>query len=205
MVAVTKPVAPARSPPAVGTCIDNSTLELVEILGYGGYGVVSCAVDIFSPDTSQGVPKMIKIEERNAERQRQLHLRKMMLHQLAFTHPNVITLHRVIEDFNYTYLVMDYCPDGDLFTQILHNPQFQARHDREDEHRVLHGQSVSHDRVLLTSAYAESSTECQGGYFALMKAYSSLLNDIWSLSIILLNLITGQNPWKSTSVEDCLF
>ncbi|KAL6298791.1 hypothetical protein BKA93DRAFT_830424 [Sparassis latifolia] len=181
MVAVTEPTAPARSPPAVGTCIHNGTLELVEILGYGGYGVVYCTVDIFSPDTSQGTPKMIKIEEvfeleefnkifmgkgrliqptpenkpkstvtimdfvqvlfgnelkalkgnrsvkwphsrkRNAERQRQLHLHEIMLHQLTSAYPNVITLHCIIEDFNYTYLVMDYCPDGNLFTQILHN------------------------------------------------------------------------------------
>ncbi|KAL6302533.1 hypothetical protein BKA93DRAFT_706243, partial [Sparassis latifolia] len=116
--------APARSPPAVGTCIDNDTLELIEILGYRGYGVIYCTVDIFSPDTSQGAPKTIKIEERNTEHQCQLHLREMMLHQLASAHPNVITLHCIIEDFNYTYLVVDYCPDGDLFTQILHNPRF---------------------------------------------------------------------------------
>ncbi|GBE80398.1 hypothetical protein SCP_0301130 [Sparassis crispa] len=199
MVAVTELAAPARSPPAVGTCIDNGTLELIEILGYRGYGVIYCTVNIFSPDTSQGAPKTIKIEEvfeleefnaiftgkgrliqptpenkpkstmtimnfvqvlfgdelkalkgncsvkwpysrkRNTEHQCQLHLREMMLHQLASAHPNVITLHCIIEDFNYTYLVVDYCPDGDLFTQILHNPRFQAHHDREDEHRVLHG------------------------------------------------------------------
>ncbi len=47
--------------------------------------------------------------------------------------------------------------------------------------------------------------ECQGGYFAPTRSYSPLFNDVWSLGIILLNLITGRNPWKSASADDCTF
>lgn len=47
--------------------------------------------------------------------------------------------------------------------------------------------------------------ECQGGEFAPTGSYSPLFNDIWSLAIILLNLATGRNPWKSASSSDPTF
>jgi hypothetical protein len=47
--------------------------------------------------------------------------------------------------------------------------------------------------------------ECQGGSFAPSGTYSPPFNDIWSLGIILLNLITGRNPWKSASSSDPTF
>ena len=49
------------------------------------------------------------------------------------------------------------------------------------------------------------TSECQGGSFAPSGTYSPPFNDIWSLGIILLNLITGRNPWKSASSSDPTF
>ncbi|PSR93878.1 hypothetical protein PHLCEN_2v4596 [Hermanssonia centrifuga] len=45
----------------------------------------------------------------------------------------------------------------------------------------------------------EFRTECQGAEIA------PLSNDIWSLGIILLNLIMGRNHWKPASPDDCTF
>lgn len=47
--------------------------------------------------------------------------------------------------------------------------------------------------------------ECQGGEFAPTGSYSPMFNDIWSLGIILLNLATGRNPWKSATGSDPTF
>ncbi|KAH9939466.1 kinase-like protein [Amylocystis lapponica] len=232
------------TPPAPGTFIDNGALELVEILGYGGYGVVYRAVDTFSPEpASYAVKCLPHSNKRNATRQRQLHLREITLHQLASAHPNVVTLHRVVEEYQFTYIVMDYCPDGDLFTQILHNRRYLGDNELIKEvflqlldaveychslniyHRDLKPENVlcfdggmrlaitdfglaTTDRMsteFRTGSVYHMSPECQGGYFAPTKSYSPLFNDVWSLGIILLNLITGRNPWKSASEDDCTF
>jgi len=49
---------------------------------------------------------------------------------------------------------------------------------------------------------SNSSPECQAGDSGKPIAYSPMHNDIWSLGIILLNLVTGRNPWKSATEDD---
>ncbi|KAI0703701.1 kinase-like protein [Cerioporus squamosus] len=242
---VTSPQSVASpTPPALGTLIDNGSLQLVEILGYGGYGIVYRAVDTFSSNpTSYAVKCLPHSNKRNATRQRQLHIREITLHQLASGHPNVVTLHRVVEDYQYTFIVMDYCPDGDLFTQILHRRRYLGNnalikevflqlldaveycHSLNIYHRDLKPENILcfEDGLKLaitdfglattermstefrTGSVYHMSPECQGGYFAPTRSYSPLFNDVWSLGIILLNLITGRNPWKSASADDCTF
>lgn len=128
MVTSAQPTSP--SPPPIGALIDNGALELVEILGYGGYGIVYRAIDTYSSHpTSYAVKCLPHSNKRSSTRQRQLHIREITLHKLASAHPGVVTLHRVIEDSQYTWIVMDYCGDGDLFTQILHNRRYLGQND----------------------------------------------------------------------------
>lgn len=111
----------ASNHPALGTLIDGNTLELVEVLGVGGYGVVYRAVEKFSSSPRSYAVKCL-VSARGTRRQ--LHIREITLHQLASTHPSVVTLHRIVEDRDYTYIVMDYAPNDDLFTQILHKCRY---------------------------------------------------------------------------------
>ncbi|CCL99589.1 uncharacterized protein FIBRA_01607 [Fibroporia radiculosa] len=235
--------ASSPSPPPLGTYIDNESLQLVEVLGYGGYGVVYRAIDTCSSSpTSYAVKCLPRSHKRNAQRQHQLHMREIRLHQVASRHPNVVTLHRVIEDYHYTYIVMEYCQDGDLFSQILHHRRYLGRTDLIKEvflqlldaveychsmhiyHRDLKPENIlCFDRGLrlaitdfgLATTEEEStefrtgsvyhmSPECQGSQWG-PRSYSPRSNDIWSLGIILLNLITGRNPWKSAAYDDCTF
>ncbi|KAF9219500.1 kinase-like protein [Gyrodon lividus] len=231
-------------PPALGTLIDNDALELVEVLGVGGYGVVYRAVDTRDPlARSYAVKCLISSQVHSGSRQRQLHIREIALHRLASAHPNVVTLHRVVEEHSYTYIIMDYASDGDLFSQILHSCRYLG-HDHLIKHIFLqlldaaeycHSLGIYHrdlkpENVLCfdgglrvaitdfglatTDRFSEEfrtgsvyhmSPECQGGEFAPTGSYSPLFNDIWSLAIILLNLATGRNPWKSASSSDPTF
>jgi len=123
--------ATSPPPPALGTLIDNDTLELVEVLGVGGYGVVYRAVDPLAHNYA--VKCLISSQVHSGSRQRQLHMREIALHRLASAHPNVVTLHRVVEEHSYTYLVMDYASDGDLFSQILHHCRYLGQ-----DHLIKH-------------------------------------------------------------------
>ncbi|KAF5386445.1 hypothetical protein D9757_005847 [Collybiopsis confluens] len=249
--------------PPLGTLIDNNELELVEVLGVGGYGVVYRAEDTCSSSRRSYAVKCLLHRPSQSVRQRQVHIREITLHQLASAHPNVVTLHRVVEDYNCTYIIMDYAPDHDLFHQILHSCRYLGQdrlvmhvflqildaveycHSLGIYHRDLKPENVlCYDdglRVAITDfglattdklseefrtgsiyhmspgkSYALASlkvyanmprfnVECQGGEFAPDGTYSPMFNDVWSLGIILLNLATGRNPWKSASASDPTF
>ncbi|KAG6840220.1 hypothetical protein C0991_008081 [Blastosporella zonata] len=229
--------------PPVGTLIDGDSLELVEVLGVGGYGVVYRAVETCFPTPKSYAVKCLVAQAHQTNRQRQIHIREIALHQIASSHPGVVTLHRVIEDSNRTYIIMDYAPDHDLFTQILHSCRYlgddvlikhvflqlldavEYCHSLGIYHRDLKPENVlcfdDGLRVAITdfglatteklseefrtgSVY-HMSPECQGGDFAPTGNYSPMFNDIWSLGIILLNLATGRNPWKSATPDDQTF
>ena len=115
----------STSHPPLGTFIDDDALELVEVLGVGGYGVVYRAEEACSlQPRSYAVKCLAHSHLRLNSRQRQVHLREIALHQLASAHPNVVTLHRVVQDEEHTFIIMDYAPDHDLFTQILHGCKY---------------------------------------------------------------------------------
>ncbi|KIK52905.1 hypothetical protein GYMLUDRAFT_64018 [Collybiopsis luxurians FD-317 M1] len=234
---------PSPVHPPLGTLIDDNSLELVEVLGVGGYGVVYRAEDTCSSSPKSYAVKCLLHRPSQSARQRQIHIREIALHQLASAHPNVITLHRVIEDYNCTYIIMDYAPDHDLFHQILHSCRYlgddrlvmhvflqildavEYCHSLGIYHRDLKPENVlcfddglrvaitdfglaTTDKVseeFRTGSIYHMSPECQGGEFAPNGTYSPMFNDIWSLGIILLNLATGRNPWKSASASDPTF
>ncbi|KAF8155828.1 kinase-like domain-containing protein, partial [Crassisporium funariophilum] len=227
--------------PPIGTLIDGNALQLVEILGVGGYGVVYRAIDAYSWQCPRSYAVKCLTSARGLSSiRRQLHLREITLHQIASAHPGVVTLHRVVEDHDYTFIIMDYAPDHDLFTQILQQSRYlgddtlikhvflqlldavQYCHSLGIYHRDLkpenilcfdHGYRIAitdfglattekSSEEYRTGSVYHMSPECQAAESEDISAYSPLHNDVWSLGIILLNLATGRNPWKSATPDD---
>jgi serine/threonine protein kinase len=96
-------------------------LELTGILGVGAYGVVYTAVDIHT-----NVMFAVKALNKAGLDARQLKFqqREIRLHHLASQHPNVASLVRIMDSPDCTYVVLEFCPAGDLFSSITDKGNF---------------------------------------------------------------------------------
>ncbi|KAJ2971579.1 hypothetical protein NQ176_g7623 [Zarea fungicola] len=95
-------------------------LQLTDILGTGAYGVVYSAIDI-----TTGIRYAVKcLSKFNADgsplerRQVAYQQREISLHYKASAHSNVVSIHKIMNDVDCIYVVLEYCPEGDLFLNI---------------------------------------------------------------------------------------
>ncbi|KAL4873455.1 hypothetical protein BDV12DRAFT_160030 [Aspergillus spectabilis] len=96
-------------------------LELTSILGVGAYGVVYTAVDIHT-DVMYAVKALNKVGL--DPRQLKFQQREIKLHHMASQHPNVVSLVRIMDSPDCTYVVIEFCPEGDLFSSITDKSHF---------------------------------------------------------------------------------
>ncbi|KAG6831141.1 hypothetical protein H0H92_012566 [Tricholoma furcatifolium] len=218
-----------------GLTIENGRLKLLESLGSGAYGKVYRALDVLSP-LDKPIYYAVKclLRPQKGSHQEQFQNREIALHKLVCDHPNIVTLHRVIYDKQYLYVVLDYCPGGDLFAAITEARVF---HDNVqlvkdsfvqliDAVDYCHEKSVFHrdikpENVLCSEAGTDlrladfglstqdpvtsdfGPAECIGKELSVGR-YSTRYSDIWSLGVILTNMISGRNPWRyATAKDDC--
>lgn len=101
-------------------------LQFLSTLGSGAYGVVHLAKDV----TTQ-IPYAVKVLNKfNANgqpldlRQQQFQHTEMQLHYEVSAHPNIVSLLRILDVADCTYVVMEYCPEGDLFSNITEQGRY---------------------------------------------------------------------------------
>lgn len=118
-----------RMPSFVGETIDAGRLKLVKVLGEGAYGVVYKAVEqpcVSSSSTSSPKEFAVKVLRKadGSTPEGQCQSREIVTHKIASEHPSVLTLHNVLEDDSFIYLVLDYCPGGDLYSAIVERSSY---------------------------------------------------------------------------------
>ncbi|KAH8675502.1 kinase-like domain-containing protein [Xylariales sp. PMI_506] len=121
------PVAPEER---LGKFLGDS-LQLTGILGTGAYGVVYSAIDLKS-----GIRYAVKtLSKFNLDgspldrRQIAFQQRELRLHYHASAHPNVVSMLKIVDDPDCTYVVLEYCPEGDLFYNITECGQYVGKDD----------------------------------------------------------------------------
>ncbi|KAJ1331445.1 protein-serine/threonine kinase [Microdochium nivale] len=109
----------------------GDSLQLVGIIGTGAYGVVYLALDV-----KTGIQYAVKtLSKFNADgtpldrRQVAFQHQELRLHYLASAHPNVVSMHKIVDDPDCIYVVLEYCPEGDLFLNITERGQYVGNDD----------------------------------------------------------------------------
>lgn len=93
-------------------------MQLTRILGIGAYGVVYSAHDI-TANVQYAVKCLSKLNgdvTLLGSEQLALQTSEIDLHYSASAHPNVVSLLGVIDSTECVYVILKYCPEGDLFT-----------------------------------------------------------------------------------------
>jgi len=99
---------------------------LTEVLGVGAYGVVYRAFDM-----TTGVQYAVKALNKVGlePRQRSFQQREIQLHHQVSQHPNVVSLIRILDSSDCTFVVLEYCPEGDLFSRITEQGFYVGQDD----------------------------------------------------------------------------
>lgn len=108
-------------------------LELTRIIGHGAFGVVYEAIHV-ATKVRYAVKALPKFGL--DARQRKAQSREIALHYRASHHPNVLHMERILESADCTYVVLEYCPEGDLFANITEYGRFVGE-DRLVKHVFL--------------------------------------------------------------------
>ncbi|KAI0514830.1 kinase-like domain-containing protein [Xylaria bambusicola] len=119
------PVAPEER---LGKFLGQS-LQLVKIIGTGAYGVVYLAIDI-NTSIQYAVKTLSKFNADGSpldRRQLDFQRRELRLHYLASAHPNVVSMHKIVDDPDCIYVVLEFCSEGDLFYNITECGQYVGK------------------------------------------------------------------------------
>lgn len=101
----------------LNTFIDNQTIELQSVLGIGAYGVVYLGQN-FLTGQYFAVKLLIHTSSNSKE---------IDIHAYLSGHPNILKFEKVVYENNRTFMVIEYCPEGDLFSAITSRSHYNQR------------------------------------------------------------------------------
>ncbi|PIL27570.1 hypothetical protein GSI_10721 [Ganoderma sinense ZZ0214-1] len=132
-----------------GQSFDNGRYQLMNPIGSGAFGVVYRARERI-PDSNNSIIRAVKVSPRykKGSFQRLNQDRETVLHRKVSHIPNVVTLHCVVHENGYQYMVLDYHGGGDL-RRIIDKKRSLARNEpvlRELFLQIIDGVEACHSR-----------------------------------------------------------
>lgn len=220
----------------VGITLDKGSLLLVDILGSGHSGVVYRALDLTTPEPhAEYAVKCLSNVKQSTQRDNEIRM-----HSAVTNHPNVLSIHRIIETDEFVFLVMDLCMGGDLWAAVTDRHVYWQKDELVrsafmqlvDAIEYCHSRGVYHRDIKLENILCSKdgskvwladfglatteplsyqfgvgtqyyiSPESIAGTEHRAGPYSPAHNDVWSLGVVMLNMITGLCAWNTASMHD---
>ncbi|PBK70494.1 kinase-like protein [Armillaria solidipes] len=112
----------SRVPHLVGRSIANGSLILVDLLGSGNYGQVYKALDVEAINNFAYFA--VKCIEIDGSKRATAVSKEIASHAAVSRHPNIVTYRSTWVEEDYIFMVMDYCPGGELHNAIREQKVF---------------------------------------------------------------------------------
>ena len=120
---------PPASPGLLGSCSPGDRIGqvlagrilLTDVLGVGAYGTVYRARDV-ETNVRYAVKALNKLGLDS--RQQKFLEREIRLHHQAGRHSNVVTMEKILDTPECTFVVLEYCAEGDLFSKITEDGDY---------------------------------------------------------------------------------
>ncbi|KAJ7622259.1 kinase-like domain-containing protein [Roridomyces roridus] len=211
-------------PDLTNSFIDENYLHIGELTASGQFAKVYKALDTTSPtdDPFYYAVKCLRFAERDSSQGRILEAELTNHYRLRYD-AGVVCLHRMFREGDFIFLVLDWCPGGDLFDAIFTNSIFEGRPqlvrdtfvDILDAVAQCHARGIYHGdirpaNILLSGRgkgvkladFGTSTSEKVVGGDSGECSYRPRDSDLWSCALTLFTLVTSTRPWGLPHVVD---
>lgn len=121
-----------------------SKYELQDVLGKGISSVVRKCIE-----KSTGKQYASKIVEYNSPDERDQTLKEIEIMKLIGTHPNIILIHDTFESDSFVFIVMELCPNGELFDYLTQVVRLSEKKTRTLMRSILEAVSLLHKMKIV--------------------------------------------------------
>lgn len=132
--------------------IDKSSVQLKHVIAVGAFGVIFLATEYRQGKRTERSYAVKCLLRNHYNPYADKFVRQETTNHSAVRHPNVVTVFRIAEHVDVVFIIMEYCPNGDLFKAIIDRQEFVAQDDKvrvawlqiAEGVRACHAQGIYH-------------------------------------------------------------